>query len=59
MYIQQRLHVKKQMPVMHHFCKVNNVFSGLQDPDLFGQMGEGPWFPATDINDNEKEVKNA
>jgi HSP20 family protein len=28
----------------------------LLDPDLFGQMEEGPWFPAADINDNDKEV---
>jgi HSP20 family protein len=26
------------------------------DLDLFGQMGEGPWFPPADINDNDKEV---
>ena len=26
------------------------------DPDLFGQMEDGPWFPAADINDNDKEV---
>lgn len=24
--------------------------------DMFGQMDDGPWFPLTDINDNEKEV---
>ncbi len=28
----------------------------LMEPDLFGQMEDAPWFPAADINDNEKEV---
>ncbi len=28
----------------------------LADPEMFGQMDDGPWFPPTDIDDKEKEV---